>query len=361
MQKLKKIQWGLTLLCLLIFFAGCGAQKEQAQNQEKPVREITDQLGRKVTIPAHPQRIVCLQHHSLDILLELQAGDKLVGVVDKWENLVSPELGEIYPRLKELPTPGDLKTVNIEALSKLQPDVVLVTHYMDKGLIEKIEKMGIPVVAISLYKAEYEEASKLNPKLKDPDKAYTEGFIEGVKLLGDIVEKPEKAQELIDYTLQNRKMVEERLAAVSTNAQPVRVYMANPDMYTYGTGKYMGVMMKRAGVENVAENVNGYAQVTMEQILTWNPAVIFVQSRYSGLADEIRSNPAWKNIDALQKGAVLIAPEYTKPWGHPCPESMALGELWMAKTFHPEAFQDIQMQEKVNEFYQKFYGVPYKG
>ena len=44
MQKLKKIQWGLTLLCLLIFFAGCGAQKEQAQNQEKPVREITDQL-----------------------------------------------------------------------------------------------------------------------------------------------------------------------------------------------------------------------------------------------------------------------------------------------------------------------------
>lgn len=324
-------------------------------------RVIVDQLGRNVTIPANPERIVCLQHHSLDILLELQAGDKLVGVIDKWESLVSPELGEIYPPLKDLPKPGDLKSVNIEALSKLNPDVVLVTHYIDKSIIDKIEKMGIPVVAISLYKAEYEEASKLNPALKDPDKAYTEGFVEGVTLLGDIVGKKEKAAELIAYTLKNRELVTNRLANLAPEEKKVHAYMANPDMYTYGTGKYMGVMMQRAGTHNVAENIKGYAQVTMEQILSWNPDVVFVQSRYNNLADEIKTNPSWQNIKAVQNGKVLIAPEYTKPWGHPCPESMALGELWLAKTFHPELFTDIDIAQKVNEFYTTFYGVPYTG
>ena len=50
-----------------------------------------------------------------------------------------------------------------------------------------------------------------------------------------------------------------------------------------------------------------------------------------------------------------------KPWGHPCPESMALGELWMAKKLYPERFKDIDMNKAVQEFYTTFYGVPYKG
>jgi iron complex transport system substrate-binding protein len=360
----KKYVWISCIILLLVggvFFANKQQVANPVNTTETSTRTIVDQLGRTVTIPKEPKRIVCLQHHTLDIILELQAGDKLVGVVNKWQSLVSPELGEIYPRLKELPTPGDLKSVNVEELSKLNPDLVLVTHYIDKSVIDKIEKMGIPVVAISLYKAEYEEAAKLNPQLKNPDKAYTEGFVEGVTLIGNIVGKEDKATELINYTLKNRELVTTRLASMAKDTKPVTAYMANPDMYTYGTGKYVGTMMERAGTHNVAENIDGYSQVTMEQIMQWNPEVIFVQSRYEKLVDEIRTNPSWQNIAAVKNGKVLVAPEYTKPWGHPCPESMALGELWLAKTFYPQQFADIDMKQKVNEFYTKFYGVPYTG
>ncbi|WP_215830727.1 ABC transporter substrate-binding protein [Pelorhabdus rhamnosifermentans] len=365
MISLKKSYVGFSSIIIILVIVGLffvnKHQTTPAASALSDTRTIVDQLGRTVTIPKEPKRIVCLEHHTLDIILELQAGDKLVGVIDKWPNLVSPELGDIYPKLKELPMPGDLTTVNIEALSKLNPDVVLVTHYMDKSVIDKIEKMGIPVVAISLYQAEYEEASKLNPQLKDPDKAYTEGFVTGVTLIGNIVGKEAKAAELIDYTLKNRELVSTRLAGRSKDAKRVTAYMANPDMYTYGTGKYMGVMMERAGTHNVAETINGYSQVTLEQVMQWNPEIIFVQSRYAKLANEIRTSPAWQNIAAVKNGKVLVAPEYTKPWGHPCPESMALGELWLAKTFYPQLFADIDMKQKVNEFYTEFYGVPYTG
>lgn len=334
-------------------------QQAVAPGVQASTRTVVDQLGRTVTIPAEPKRIVCLQHHTLDIILELQAGDKLVGVVNKWQNLISPRLAEIYPNLKDLPTPGDLETVNIEALTKLNPDLVLVTHYIPKNVIEQIEKMGIPVVAISLYKADYEQASKLNPKLKDPDKAYTEGFKEGVTLIGSLVGKEQKAAELIDYTLKNREIVKNRLGSVAGSRQSC--YMANPDMYTYGTGKYTQVIIERAGGRNVAEEVDGYKQVTMEQVMKWNPEVIFVQDRYEKVADEIRTSRLWQEIAAVKNGRVYVAPEYAKPWGHPCPESMALGELWLAKKLYPDTFADIDMQTKVNEFYTKFYGVAYSG
>jgi len=361
----KRYRWFTVVVVLAILsnvLLGCSSSSQvAAPTPPKPeTRTVVDQLGKTVTIPKEPKRVVCLQHHTLDIILELQAGDKLVGVINKWQSLVSPTLGDIYPRLKELPTPGDLETVNIEALTKLNPDLVLVTHYMSKNVIEQIEKMGIPVVAISLYKSDYEQASKLNPNLKDPDNAYTEGFKEGVALIGNIMGKEQKAAELVEYALKNREIVKNRLQDIPSDNR-VSCYMANPDLYTYGTGKYTGVIIERAGGRNVAEGINGYKQVTIEQIMDWNPQVIFVQDRYENVAEEIKANAAWQEISAVKNGKLYIAPEYAKPWGHPCPESMALGELWLAKKLYPEKFSDIDLQTTVNDFYTRFYGVPYKG
>uniref|UniRef100_A0A9E7ZNB6 Fe/B12 periplasmic-binding domain-containing protein n=1 Tax=Bosea sp. NBC_00436 TaxID=2969620 RepID=A0A9E7ZNB6_9HYPH len=51
-------------------------------------------------------------------------------------------------------------------------------------------------------------------------------------------------------------------------------------------------MMKRAGAANVAAGLQGFKQVTMEDVLKWNPSVIFVQERYPEVVDEIKRAPA---------------------------------------------------------------------
>jgi len=322
-------------------------------------RTVTDQLNRTVTIPEKVERIVVLQHQTLDILVELGASDKIVGVLGKWRSLI-PGLDKYAPKLASLPTPGDLSTVNVEEVLRLKPDVVFVTNYAPPAMIDQLSSAGLPVIAISLSKGEGVEAPKLNPTFADDDLAYSEGLKIGVQLIGDVVGERARADKLIDYAFAQRKLVEERVKDIPDD-QRVRLYMANPEMNTYGSGKYTGVIMKRSGGINVAAEVRGATKVSMEDVLAWNPKVIFVQDRYAPVADEIRAGAAWQNVDAVKGGQIYITPEYVKPWGYPLPEALALGELWMAKKLYPERFADIDMQKKVDEYYTQFYGQPYTG
>jgi len=322
-------------------------------------RTVTDQLNRTVTVPDEVNRIVVLQHQTLDILVELGAADKIVGVVDKWQSLI-PGLDKYAPRLADLPKPGGLSTVNVEEVLRLKPDVVFVTNYAPAAMIDQLAQAGLPVVAISLSKGEGVEAPKLNPTFADDDYAYSEGLKIGVRLIGDIVGKRDRADQLIDYAFGQRKLVEDRVAGIP-DAERVRLYMANPDMNTYGSGKYTGVIMKRSGGINVAEGVRGATKVSMEDVLAWNPQVIFVQDRYAPVVDEIKEGAAWQPIDAVKDGRIYLTPEYVKPWGYPLPEALALGELWMAKKLYPDRFADVDMQEKVDAYYTQFYGQTYTG
>ena len=81
----------------------------------------------------------------------------------------------------------------------------------------------------------------------------------------------------------------------------MRTYMANPDLNTYGSGKYTGLMLEHAGAYNVAAaTVKGFKQVSMENVLEWNPAVILVQDRYPKVVSQIKEDAAWANIDAVK-------------------------------------------------------------
>jgi len=44
-------------------------------------RTITDQTGRTVTIPDEVDRAVVLQHQTLNLLVQMNASDKIVGVI----------------------------------------------------------------------------------------------------------------------------------------------------------------------------------------------------------------------------------------------------------------------------------------
>ncbi len=321
-------------------------------------RLVTDQIGRSVHIPDTVNRAVILQHQTLNIAVQLGDMDKVVGVLESWKKQLGANYVRLAPTLPKLPTPGDLTKVNIEDLLGLKPDVVFVTNYAPTDMVKQIESTGLPVVAISLLDVPPEEAVKLNPSVKDEPQAIDAGFATGVRLIADILGGRDRGEALISATSKSRKLVADRLADVAP-AQRVPVYMANPDLHTYGHGKYTGLMMERAGAHNVADALAGFTQVTMEDVLKWNPAVIFVQERYPDLIKEINGSPAWSTVDAVKAHRVYLMPEYAKAWGYPMPEAMALGELWMAKVLYPERFADIDMQAEAGAYYRQFYGAGY--
>jgi len=237
----------------------------------------------------------------------------------------------------------------------LHPQVVFVTNYATQEMIDQISQTGIAVVAVSLRDDPKGEEHKMNPALPDEDRAYTEGLKKGITLIGDVMNRQKQAQALIDYTFSQRQLTGERLKNIAP-AQRIRTYMANPDLTTYGSGKYTGLMMARAGAMNVAAaTVKGYKQVSLEQVIAWDPQVIFVQDRYPEVVGQINHDPNWQSIDAVKNHRVYLMPEYAKAWGYPMPEAMAIGELWMAKKLYPQKFADIDMQKQADAYYQRFY------
>lgn len=318
-------------------------------------RTVIDQLGRQVTIPDRVNRVVVLQHQTLNLLVQLDAADDVVGILSSWKKQLGPEFERFSPRLATIPMPGDLTQVNLESLLAEHPQVVFVANYAPPEMISQIEKAGIPVVAISLRRDAQSEKGKLNPQMNDEEQAYNLGLQEGIRLIAKVVNRESQGEALIDYAFKQRETVGARLKDIPVD-QRMRVYMANPDLTTYGSGKYTGLMMQHAGAINVAAtSIKGYKQVSMEQVLSWNPQVIFVQDRYPDEVTKITRDPAWQGIDAVKNKRVYLMPEYAKAWGYPMPEALAIGELWMAKQLYPQRFQDIDMNKAANDYYQRFY------
>ena len=318
-------------------------------------KTITDQLGVEVDLPDAVNRVVVLQHQTLNILVQLNASDKVVGLQQSWKKQLGEGFSRLAPNFEKLPAPGDLTSVNIEALAGLKPDVVFIANYAPKDMRAKIESLGIPVVAISLRKAGKGAASDLNPELENEEYSYNEGLKDGIRLIGDVVGRSKEAEELISYTFKARELAASVVEGISDDKR-VRAYMANPNLTTYGSGKYTGLMMKHAGALNVAASeIKGYKQVSMEKIMGWDPEVIFVQDRYPSEVGKILNDPLWSGIKAVKDGRVHLMPEYAKAWGFPMPEALAVGELWMACKLYPDRCKNINVEQKADEFYTRFY------
>ncbi|QJT83086.1 ABC transporter substrate-binding protein [Kosakonia sp. MUSA4] len=320
-------------------------------------RTITDQLGRQVTLPDHITRAVVLQHQTLNLLVQLHAADDVVGVLSSWKKQLGPEFARFMPGIEKLPTPGDLTQVNIESLLALHPQVVFIANYAPADMIQQIQQAGIPVVAVSLRQDAEGEKNKMNPTMADEENAYNEGLKQGIRLIAEVVDRKQQAEALIDYTFSARAKFNAPVANIA-EADKVRVYMANPDLNTYGSGKYTGLMMEHAGAKNVAAaTIKGARQVSLEQVIQWNPQVIFVQDRYPEVVKAIENDPGWKNIDAVKNHRVWLMPEYAKAWGYPMPEALAIGELWMAKKLYPARYANVNVDAQAQDYYQRFYRV----
>ncbi|HFF8550184.1 TPA: ABC transporter substrate-binding protein [Kluyvera cryocrescens] len=318
-------------------------------------RTVTDQLGRQITLPDSVNRVVVLQHQTLNLLVQLNAADDIVGVLSSWKKQLGPEFARFMPSIDKMSMPGDLTQVNIESLLALHPQVVFVANYAPEPMIQQIQNAGIPVVAISLREDAAGEKNKMNPSMADEERAYNEGLKQGIRLIGEVVNRQAEASALIDYTFAARAKFNAPVSAIPP-AEKVRVYMANPDLNTYGSGKYTGLMMQHAGAMNVAAaTVKGARQVSLEQVLKWDPQVIFVQDRYPEVVKQITTDPQWQAIDAVKNHRVWLMPEYAKAWGYPMPEALAIGELWMAKKLYPERYKDIDVDAAAQDYYHRFY------
>ena len=105
------------ILSLALLLQGCGKTAKAVSGSGFPM-QITDDLGRQVTIKEAPQRIVSLAPAITESLFAMGLGDKVVGVTNYCN----------YPaEAKTKPKIGGFSTPSAELVVTAKPDLVLAT------------------------------------------------------------------------------------------------------------------------------------------------------------------------------------------------------------------------------------------
>ena len=320
---------------------------------------LIDNADRVVTVPRPIERIVTGMPDPARLIIALGEGDKLVGVA-AYDKIClcynSPEVAPICAaevcggRLFGLPEVGEYGVTNLELTVALKPDVIFgAVFYGENDVVQ--EKTGIPVVSIKSGAHKFEE------------------IYETAELMGIILNKEDEAQELIPFIKEKIDKVREVTSEIPDDEKPV-VYFSSRG-YSVSRGGITRTInfyepLNIAGGINVAEDCGvtgslGAVDVSKEQIILWNPDIIIVAHSFGESLEEmndvdrILSDPDLQTVDAVKNHRVYFS-MYPYCCGTPHDRNLA-NMMYLAKLFHPEEFEDLDVEEEGNEIYEKFLGV----
>lgn len=303
-------------------------------------REITDMVGRKVTIPDHITRALSAAP-PIAVLQYALARDTMVGLNLGFQ---PADLPFIDARVAGLPVIGSAfsagRMINPEAAMSLKPEVILAWQNptVDRTRIEEnFAKTGIPVVFIKL------------DDLRD--------WPAGLEFVGAVLGREARAKLLADDIRASLAKVDHALDAIP-EAERVRVYYAeSPDgLATDCHHSFHTEAIELARGYNVyrceQREHTGMERVSLEQVIAFDPQVILVQD--PAFLPVVRSDPRWKNISAVRNGRIVTIPRVPFNWIDRPPSLMrALGMQWLANQLYPARYP-LHLRMEVRRFYKLY-------
>ncbi len=202
-----------------------------------------------------------------------------------------------------------------------------------------------------------------------------------ILILGELFNKKENAYNLVDWCHDYRMKIQEKTADISEDKKLKVMFYSFPDTYypilKARTGE-SGVQatLEGAGAINIAEDLNsssGTADVDSEWVITANPDVIIAslsageaKTGYStnesaieymtNMRDTLLNDSAIKLTNAGKDEKVfIICTDLNRG-----PMEVA-GMAYLAKYFYMDLFEDINPQKILEEYFEDWQGIPYRG
>lgn len=322
---------------------GAEAKPETAAKTDKPI-EITDQRGKTITFEKPVTKIATTVIPSPSMIAAIdQSYDKIVGVNAATILRDKPSIfGKMFPKaLTNTAIAGPDFVPNIEEITKLKPDVVI--QWADQGdaakMIKPIEDAGIPVIGLKYGTQEDLET--------------------WVKLFAKLLDKQDRGEELLNRMHSTMSALQS--AAKKEKKHPKALYLrrAGDGGYNAGMGSkrgYMNTWMTVAGAENVAADAE-YSitnPTNVEQIVKWNPEVIFTSAMTPLSPADIYADPALSAVDAVKNKRVYAVPSGGFWWDPPSAESQ-LVMRWAAQLLYPD-FKGSDLKKAMQDDYEFLYG-----
>ncbi len=346
----------LSISLLMMALASCSKSQDPASTggaNPPGTITVTDHADNVVEIPSEINRIAICDIFPLASVLTVffDSGDKIVGMpAPAMSAAKNGLLGELYPEILDASTSYiDGENLNIEELMTLEPDVVFYSATIPQ-IGEQLRNAGLPAVAVSANKWEYNTIETLN---------------QWIDLLSQIFPDSAKADIVRERSEATYNLVQDRVKDVPDTERARLFFLfqySDTTLLTSGN-KFFGQWWADAiGAVNVAGEIDkeNAAPVSMEQIYAWNPDLIFITNYNTYYPDDLYNNTVegydWSPIDAVQNKNVFKTPlgmyrSYTP--GVDCPVTL----LWMAKTAYPSLFEDIDIVSETKSYYKEVCGI----
>lgn len=274
---------------------------------------VTDSLNRKVQLASAPQRVISLAPSLTEILFAVGAGDKVVGVTQYCN--YPPEAAQ-----KEKIGGFSAKTISVEKIIALKPDLVLAAGAIHQPVIEALQAANIPVVSI---------AGKDVP-----------GVYSDILLIGQMTGQGEKAAQVVDNMKTRIAAVQAKLATIPKEKRLTVLWETwDEPLMTAGPSTFTGQMVELAGGVNIfADLKEEYPQVSLEEVVKRNPAVIMAPDTHGEklTPERVAQRPGWDRVDAVRnKRIVLINGDIASRAGPRIADAVEM----MAKALYPELFK----------------------
>lgn len=326
-------------IAFLCASAACVATQETIPATE--TRTITDMTGRTVTVPSDIKSILCTSPPSTNIVY-MVAPDRLAG----WS--FEPEKEYIPEKYAALPVVGGWfgkEAGNYENFISMRPDIIIEGYTTDGGaaavtIAERQEKMGsIPVVAIE-------------------DCNNATGYSAPIRFIGELLGEEDQAGAMITFYEDMLAMVAERTASIPDDERVTVYYAEGPrGLATDPSGSFHSELIELCGGRNIADCAltpgMGMTEVSMEQIIRWDPEVILAGE--PEFYATVRTDPLWQEITAVKTGRVYLIPQTAFCWfDRPPGINRIIGIPWTGKTLYPDLFPDMDLESLVREYHDLF-------
>jgi len=301
----------LTFLLLMFGLLSAGCAPSAAAPAAQGLNFI-DGLGRAVILAGPAERVVSLAPSNTEILFAIGAGDHVVGR-DQFSD---------YPADAAAVTDigSAFEALNTELIVSLEPDLVLAAEINTPEQVNALEDLGITVYYLN------------NPHT-------LEEMYVNLEIVAQLTGREAEANILIESLKARVAAVDEKIAPLSS--RPSVFYEldgtdpAKP--YTAGKGTFITLLIDRAGGYNIASDIDGYPQLSLEQVVVADPAFIILGDSAYGVTPEIvAARPGWEDLRAVKNGQVY--PFDDNLVSRPGPR-LVDGLESLAKLLRPELFQ----------------------
>lgn len=303
-------------------------------------KTVTDVMGNTLTLEKPVKGVVGTHNPTMNLAVVLGGGGKYIKgfgnkeMADELYKIVFPELAEDVTQI------GKGKNINYETVVKLAPDLAILPERF-AFMVEEFKNVGIDaLVALS---SEESFSSLMN----------------SLELMGSILDEEERAAQIVAMMQDIIDSVKKATSGVAEEDKPSVMFMGSSSLLSVATDSLIQTeIIQAAGGVNAVKGLDvkgDFAEVSAEQIVGWNPDIIWIPQYASYTIDDVLNHEAFKNLNAVKNGAVYQFPSALEPWDYPT-ASCVLGLVWGASNLHPDKYSVSDMMAAADAFYTLLYG-----